>query len=716
MLKIVRHLKDVKWLVLVIVGLLIVQAYCDLALPQYMSDIVDVGLSRGGIAEVAPNEMRASTLENLSLFMSEADASYVREAYRENADGNLTLAVKDRETLDRLADALTGPMLGLIGMRQMGVDIEAAKQGLAAGAVTREQMQAQLEQGMAQLGDTGEMIKSAAAAQFVSAEYEALGVDTGAIQTRYILFAGLKMIGMTLIVAVCAILAGLIASRIAARMGMNLRGQVFHKVVSFSNGDIEKFSTASLITRTTNDIQQVQFFAVMMLRMVIYAPIIGVGGVLKVIGTRTNMGWIIAVGVAVVMLLVGVIISISIPKIKKMQGLIDRINLISREILSGLQVIRAFGRADHENKRFEVANTNLMKTQLFTNRVMTMMMPAIMFIMNVLTLGIVWFGTHGIDTGTMQLGSMMAFMTYAIQILMSFLMLTMVFAVMPRAVVSAERVDEVLATEASVVDREALPAESRTDFTGRVSFEHVSFRYPDAEQDVLADITFEAQPGKTTAIIGSTGSGKSTLLNLIPRFYDVTGGAIKIDGVDIRDLSQNKLRGLLGYVPQRGVLFSGTIESNLKFGGDGITDEAMQQAAEIAQAADFIGAKPEQYNDPIAQGGTNVSGGQKQRLSIARAIAKNPKILLFDDSFSALDFKTDVKLRRALSEKVAGTTILIVAQRISTVLHADQIVVLDEGRAVGIGTHESLMENCRMYQEIARSQLSEAELKGGKGA
>ncbi|MEG1879320.1 MAG: ABC transporter ATP-binding protein, partial [Pseudoflavonifractor sp.] len=498
----------------------------------------------------------------------------------------------------------------------------------------------------------------------------------------------------------------------AAKLGLDLRGDVFKKVVSFSSAELDRFSTASLITRSTNDIQQVQMVVVMLLRIVIYAPIVGIGGVMKVAATHTGMGWIIALAVGIIVLLVVTLMAIAMPKFQKMQTLIDRLNLVAREILTGLPVIRAFSREQHEEKRFDLANLDLKKTQLFTNRVMTFMMPAMMLVMNGISVLIVWNGAQGINAGTLQVGGMMAFITYTMQIVMAFLMISMISIMLPRAAVSARRINEVLETVPSIRDKSSLKDKDLADCSGVLAFEDVSFRYPDADADVLEHISFTARPGETTAIIGSTGSGKSTLLNLIPRFFDVSYGRLTVDGVDIRDISQHKLRSLLGYVPQKGVLFSGDITSNLKFGGEEITDAAVQEAAEIAQASDFIAEKPEGYDAPIAQGGSNVSGGQKQRLSIARAIAKHPKIFLFDDSFSALDYKTDVVLRRALGEKIKDATIIIVAQRISTILHADQIIVLDEGKVAGIGNHEALMETCPTYQEIAKSQLSAAELGG----
>ena len=537
---------------------------------------------------------------------------------------------------------------------------------------------------------------------------KAAGVDVDKIQKTYLVYAGLKMVGMALLMGVVTVLVGFFASKVAAGIGMTLRENVFKKVVGFSNAEMDRFSTASLITRSTNDIQQIQMVSVMLLRMVAYAPILGIGGVLKVVQTGAGMGWIIVLAIIVIIGYVLLLMSSAMPKFKLMQKLVDRINLVSREILTGLSVIRAFGWEDTEEERFDAANKDLTKTTLFTNRVMTFMMPGMMMIMNVLTVGIVWFGAKKIDAGSMQVGAMTAFITYAMMIVMSFLMLTMMSIMLPRAAVAAERIDEVIQTESSIVDIDE--PETLTTHNGRIAFEHVCFRYPGATEDVLHDIDFVAEPGKTTAIIGSTGCGKSTLVNLIPRLYDVTDGKITLDGKDIRRIAMSDLREEIGYVPQKGILFSGTIASNLRFGKGDATEEEIERAADIAQATEFIDVKEDRYDSAIAQGGSNVSGGQKQRLAIARAIAKNPKICIFDDSFSALDLKTDAALRGALSENVTDSTIIIVAQRISTILHAEQILVLDEGRIVGKGTHEELLEHCEVYRQIAESQLSASEL------
>ena len=719
MLNILKYLKKHGGMVVLILALLCVQAYCDLTLPKYTSDIVDVGIQQSGVERVAPQQMRGTTMETLTLFLSDEDEATLRAAYTAAEDGTYTLTVRDKKTLDQLDQMLGLPMVALYQMEQQGMDPamltaqveQVGREAFKAGLM--EQMEAMADQ----YGATADMLTDQMAILFVRQEYETMGMDLNAMQRSYLLTTGGKMLALTLLMVAAAITAGMLASRVAASVGMELRGKVFRKVVSFGNAEIDKFSTASLITRSTNDIQQIQMVVVMLLRLVLYAPIIGIGGIVRVASTRTGMGWIIGVAVGVLLALIVVLMTVAMPKFKKMQTLIDRVNLVSREILTGLPVIRAFSREAYEEKRFDKANRDLMGTQLFTNRTMSMMMPIMMLIMNGISVLIVWAGAHGVDLGTMQVGDMIAFITYTMQIVMAFLMISVVSIMLPRAGVSAKRIQEVLDTKVSVRDPESgkNKDESKENWRGEVCFEDVSFRYPDAQADVLEHISFTARPGETTAIIGSTGSGKSTLLNLIPRFFDVSYGRITIDGVDIRNLSLHKLHSLLGYVPQKGVLFSGTIESNLKFGGEDITDEAMRQAAAIAQADDFIDAKPEGYESPIAQGGTNVSGGQKQRLSIARAIAKNPKVYLFDDSFSALDYKTDAALRRALSEQVKDAAVIIVAQRISTILHARQIIVLDEGKVAGIGTHEELMASCPTYQEIARSQLSEAEL-GGVGA
>ena len=716
MLNILKYLKKHVGMVLLIICLLIVQAACDLNLPQYMSRIVDVGIQQSGVERATPDQMRPETLEALTLFLSDEDEAVLRSAYE--TEGDLCrLTVTDGDQLDQLDGMLRLPMAALYQMGQQGMTPEQMT-AMAAAAPDRQSVKAQIAQSMetmtAQLTGVSDTMLDQTAILFVQQEYAATGVDLNQLQQSYLISTGAKMLGLTLLMIVMAILASLLASRVAATVGMELRGQVFRKVISFSNAEIDRFSTASLITRSTNDIQQVQMVMVLLLRMVIYAPILGIGGVIQVASTGTGMGWIIALAVGIILVVVAVLMRVAMPKFKIMQTMVDRLNLVSRETLTGLSVIRAFSREKYEEERFEGANRDLMRTQLFTNRTMSMMMPLMMLIMNGICVLIVWAGAHGIDLGTMQVGDMMAFITYTMQIVMSFLLIAVVSIMLPRAGVSASRIQEVLDTPISIQDPEEKKNQDQAvaDWKGEVTFEDVSFRYPDAQADVLEHISFTAKPGQTTAIIGSTGSGKSTLLNLIPRFFDVSYGRITIDGVDIRRLSQHKLHELMGYVPQKGVLFSGDITSNLKFGGEDISDFDMVQAARIAQAESFIDEKPEGYKAPIAQGGSNVSGGQKQRLSIARALAKKPKIVLFDDSFSALDYKTDVALRRALSEELTDVTVIIVAQRISTILHAQQIIVLDEGKVAGIGDHETLMRTCPTYQEIARSQLSESELGG----
>ena len=732
MLNIFRHLAKHWATILAVVVLLLVQANCDLALPSYTSDIVDVGIQQGGVENGLPGSARQTTLDALSVLMSGEDAAALDAAYGP-ADENGVRALLDTVTEEQqaaLADALTTPDVALYmaaaaqSASRQGVetalpepqDLDSAAAMLSAAAAApgfdHEALLARLSGAAGSLDETAAETLASQAVQLVRLEYQAQGID-GDVQMHYLLTTGGEMLLVALLMAAAAISVGFLASRVSAAVGRDLRRQVFGKVISFSNAETDRFSTASLITRTTNDIQQVQMTSVMLLRIVIYAPILGIGGIIRVAGTDTGLSWIIVLAVALLLALVFVLMQVAMPKFKIMQKLVDRLNLVSREILTGIMPIRAFSREKFEEERFDAANKDLMKTQLFTNRTMTFMMPAMTLIMNGISLLIVWFGGHAMETSGMQVGDLIAFITYTMQIVMSFLMLTAISIMLPRAGVAADRIEEVLRTEPVIEDPAPaqLPAGlENKQWRGVVQFDHVNFRFPGADADALEDITFTAEPGKTTAIIGSTGCGKSTLLNLIPRFYDVTGGKITLDGVDLRQMPQETLRAQLGYVPQKGVLFSGTIESNLKFGGDAIPDADMVQAAEIAQAAEFISAKPEGYQSPIAQGGTNVSGGQKQRLSIARAIAKNPKVYLFDDSFSALDYKTDVTLRRALKENTGDATVIIVAQRISTVLHADQILVLDDGRIVGCGRHADLLATCPEYREIAKSQLSEKDL------
>ena len=712
MLHIFGYLKRSWKSVVLIFMLLIFQASCDLTLPQFTSNLVDIGIQQNGIAHAAPAEMRDTTMEDLSLFLTDEEQALVSSSYQQSGD-RWVRTTDDEKTLEQLDEAMSMPMVMLDTIQSSDqIDRDALHARLESGEITREHLLGAESQMESQLSGMGGSTITQKAILFTQKEYEALGYDLHKMQMNYLLTTGGKMLALSLGMVAAAILVGLIASRTAAELAMHLRESLFTRVVSFGNEEMTKFSTASLITRSTNDIQQVQMVIVMLLRIVLYAPILGVGGIFRVMRTETSMAWIIAVAVGAVMCLVAVLMGVALPRFKKMQTLIDNLNLVAREILTGLPVIRAFSREKHEEERFDGANIVLTRTQLFTNRVMTFMMPCMMLIMNVVTVAIVWFGAHGVDLGNMQVGDMMAFITYTMQIIMSFLMISMISIMLPRAGVAADRINEVLTTEPRIRDKAKVEDDKLTDCRGEVVFDDVSFRYPDADADVLEHISFTAKPGQTTAIIGSTGAGKSSLLNLIPRFFDVSYGRITIDGIDIRNLSLHKLHEVLGYVPQKGVLFSGDIESNLKFGGADISDAQMEQAAEIAQATEFIEGKPDRYQTPIAQGGTNVSGGQKQRLSIARAIAKTPKIYLFDDSFSALDYKTDAALRRALSERVHDATTIIVAQRISTILHAEQIIVLDEGKVAGIGTHEELMKTCTTYQEIARSQLSEKELGG----
>ena len=715
MFKLFKYLGKHKTAVFAVIALLIVQAYCDLSLPSYTSEIVDVGIQQKGIERVTPEIIREETLTTLTMFMNEDEADIVKKAYTLNEEGFFELVVDEKEALEELDNIFRVPMIILSQMQESEeFDLESAMQMLECGMITKEQLLMVRQQAEEQMQDVSETILEQMAVLAVEKEYEACNVDMGSYQTSYLLSTGAKMLSLTLLMVAAAIAVGFIAARVSAQIGRDLRSKVFNRVVSFSNKELNEFSTASLITRSTNDIQQVQNVSVMILRMVIYAPILGIGGIIKVANTKTGMEWIVAVAVIVIMGIVAVLMAVAMPKFKKMQTLVDRVNLVAREILTGIPVIRAFSREKTEEERFDKANKDLMGTQLFTNRVMTTMMPTMMLIMNAITVAIVWFGAKGIDAGNLQVGDMMAFITYTMQIVMAFLMITMISVMLPRAGVAAERIDEVLNTEPDIHDKKEVLDAQIKEKKGVLEFENVSFRYPGADEDALEHISFRAEPGKTTAIIGSTGCGKSTLLQLIPRFYDVTEGSVKVDGIDVRDLSQKTLRDYLGYVPQKGVLFSGTIESNIKYGGE-ISDEVMVEAAEIAQAVEFIDNKPAKYQSEISQGGTNVSGGQKQSLSIARSIAKKPKIFLFDDSFSALDYKTDAVLRHQLGEKIKDATVIIVAQRISTILHADQIIVLDDGKIAGIGNHEQLLASCEAYQEIAKSQLSATELERNGG-
>ena len=706
--KIFRNLAPYWKSVIIILALLAVQAFCDLAMPQYTSDIIDTGIQNGGIAYSVPQSVTQTDFEEAELFMTDEQAGLWKKSYDLEEDGIYRLNISKKKDITAVQNELLVPILINYQLKddERVQFIQAAKAGLA-GKDAVIQMQDKASQMIDSMGAS--LVSSMGVAYAKQCDANA-GMDMNKIQLNYLLAAGGKMVGLALIMAAATVLVGLAASRVAAGVGLTLRGNLFKKVVGFSNTEMDKFSTASLITRCTNDVQQIQMVTVIMLRIVAYAPIIGIGGIIKVLNTGSHMEWVIGLAVLLIMGFVLVLTSIAMPKFKLMQKLVDKVNLVSREILTGLSVIRAFGREDEEEKRFDAANTELTKTNLFTNRVMTFMMPGMMFIMYVITVLIVWVSAHHIDAGTMQVGTMTAFMTYAMQIVMAFLMLTMLSIMLPRAAVAADRIDEVMKTVSSVENPDN-PVHVEDKAEGKVRFNHVNFRYPNAEDCVLENIDFEALPGQTTAIIGSTGCGKSTLVNLIPRLYDVTEGSITIDGTDIRDMSLEDLRGMIGFVPQKAVLFSGTIASNIKFGNSDASDDDMKQCAQIAQATEFIEEKDDTYNSRIAQGGSNVSGGQKQRLSIARAIAKHPKIFVFDDSFSALDLKTDAALRKALGENVRNSTMIIVAQRVSTILHAEQIIVLDEGRIAGIGTHGQLLENCEVYKEIAMSQLSEEELK-----
>lgn len=715
-----------KW-ILVIVAFLVMQAFCDLSLPQYTSDIIDVGIMSSGVEHILPEEMTQEDFVSAQLFMTSREKKTFAACYKEpKKDGNYVRNCEE-DTLDDMDESLLEPIVMVYQMSQMKesdidekaltgkmgtdgtqVDMKQLMQALAAGQVPDQQILEMRKQVSGQIDAIGSStLKSMGVTYAISCDKNA-GVDVDAIQKHYLWTTGAKMLGFALLMVMAAVVVGYCASRVGASIGRDLRDKTFRNVVQYSNAEMDHFSTASLITRSTNDVQQIQMVTAVFLRMILYAPIIGIGGVIKVAQTHAGMEWAIALAVLVILGFVMLLTSLAMPKFKIMQNLVDRLNLVSREILTGLNVIRAFGREKREEERFDEANRNLTKTQLFTNRVMTFMMPGMMMIMNVLTVGIVWFGAHKIDQGTMQVGSMTAFITYAMMIVMAFLMLAAMSIMLPRAAVAAERIDEVIRTQSSIA--EPMQPEKIKEHRGVICFSHVNFRYPNAQEDVLSDIDFVAEPGKTTAIIGSTGCGKSTLVNLIPRLYDVTGGSITMDGIDIRKLAMAELREEIGFVPQKGVLFSGTIASNLRFGKDDATDEQIREAAEIAQASDFIAEKKEGYDSAIAQGGSNVSGGQKQRLAIARAIAKQPQVFIFDDSFSALDLKTDAALRRALAKKVADKTVIIVAQRISTILHADQILVLNDGRIVGKGTHEELLRGCETYREIARSQMSAKEL------
>ena len=781
MLKVLKNLKNSWITVLIIVILLCVQAATDLALPDYTSKIVNVGIQYGGIEEAIPEVVSEEAMEEL-LFFTENDEQILEnyDLVAENPDQHQEKVIKkylgneynveennlyvlknlDEEQLSNLENLMISPLVeySAITSEETATQIkeqimQTMTENMASSALlenenltsqttsensedTMAQMQTNLEdmnvmdlleqmpegqqavvleQFTNYTSQMSDSLKEQAGISAVKQLYIDLGVDTDKLQNDYILLSGLQMLGIALISMTCAVTIMLCSSRVAAKLGKTLRDKVFKKVLSFSTAELREFSTASLITRSTNDIQQIQMLIAILFRVVVYAPIIGIGGFVKVLTTSDNsMAWIIGVAILAILFVVGTLFIVAMPKFKKLQDLIDKLNQVSREILTGLPVIRAFNKEKKEEKRFDNSNKDLMKANIFVNRAMSMMMPLLMFIMSSITVLIVWVGAHNVDAGTLQVGDMMAFIQYTMQIVMAFLMISMISIMLPRAAVSARRINEVVDTEPSIKDKEETKR-FEPNKKGLVEFKNVSFRYPDADTEILEDINFTAEPGKTTALIGSTGSGKSTVVNLIPRFYDVTEGELLVDGVNVKDVAQKDLRDIIGFVPQKGVLFSGTIESNIKYADDSMSDEQMEKAAEIAQAKEFIDGKPEKYQDPIAQGGSNVSGGQKQRLSIARAIAKDPEIFIFDDSFSALDFKTDSKLREALAEKTENKTVIIVAQRISTILNADKIIVLEEGKIVGQGTHEELMQNNETYRQIALSQLSEEELNGKGG-
>ena len=763
MTKLFKYLKQSWVAIFTILILLALQATTELSLPTYTSNIVNVGIQQSGIENATIKAIRESEMNKLTTFMNDSDKEKVLDNYKLVNKDNLSkeefnnykkeypiikkeslyvLSTKDKDTIDKLSDILSKPMLIVYNMENSSEDNKISDSMISKmtgqnnmsanmdksqmakfmddngdfdifayiNAMPKEQKKEMLSQIDEQFVNLPDAMLGQGAIKFVKAEYKAMGVDIDSIQMNYIFVTGLKMIGITIISVICSITVGFIAARVAATLGKNLRAMTFKKVMNFSKKEISEFSTASLITRSTNDIQQIQQMMVMMLRMVFFAPFMAIGGIIKALSTNLSMSWIIGLGVVCVFGIVLVMFTVVMPKFKILQNLVDRLNLVTREILTGLGVIRAFSNEKFEEDRFDVANKDLTKVNMFVNRMMSCMMPAMMLIMNLISILIVWVGAKNIDLGNMQVGDMMAFIQYTMQIVMSFLMISMVSVMMPRAAVSANRIDEVLTTDISIKEIDKVE-EFNDNKKGLVEFKNVSFQYPDADEKILHDISFTAKPGQTTAFIGSTGSGKSTLINLIPRFYDVTEGEIKVDGVNIKNASIHDLRERIGYVPQKGVLFSGTIDSNIKYGNKTASKEVVETASRVAQATEFIDSKPDRYETPIAQGGSNVSGGQKQRLSIARAIAKEPEIYIFDDSFSALDFKTDAKLRRALKEETGDATVLIVAQRISTILHAEQIVVLDQGKIVGIGNHKQLLKNCEVYKEIALSQLSKEELE-----
>ena len=755
MFKIFKHLKNSSFIIFIIILLLAGQATCELSLPTYTSNIINIGIQQGGIENPTPEVIRAKQMNKLFIFMSDKNKNTVLDNYKllkkdslskeeydkykdkypslENEDLYL-LNTKDKEKIEKLNNILGKPELMVNALESddessklikaqiaknmyqpnmqqnnVSIDLENIDMFTLLESIPKQQKDTMIEEMDKKLVDLPDAMISQGAVSFVKSEYEKIGIDTGNLQTKYIINTGLIMIGITILGVIAAILVGFLASRVGASLGRTLRSKTFEKVMKFSSKEMTEFSTASLITRSTNDIQQIQMMTVMMLRMVFFAPFMALGGIYKVLNTNTSMTWIIGVAVLGVVVIVIILFTTVMPKFKVLQNLVDKLNLVTREILTGLQVIRAFSTEKFEEDRFDKANKDLTKVNMFVNRIMSCMMPAMMLIMNAISVLIVWVGSQNIDTGAMQVGDMMAFIQYTMQIVMSFLMISMISVMLPRAAVSANRINEVLEKEI-VIKEDNVPEKFDEDKKGMVEFKNVSFKYPDADEEILHDINFIAKPGQTTAFIGSTGSGKSTLINLIPRFHDVTQGEILVDGHNIKNVSIHDLRDKIGYIPQKGILFSGTINSNLKYGKKDANEEDVEKAARIAQALDFINDKEDKFESEISQGGSNVSGGQKQRLSIARAIAKDPEIFIFDDSFSALDFKTDAKLRKALKEEIKDSTILIVAQRISTILDAEQIIVLDEGRVVGKGTHKELLKNCEIYKEIALSQLSKEEL------
>ena len=734
--KLFKYLKTYWKMAVVILLVLLVQVYCDLSLPSYTSDIVNVGIQQAGVDDKIPEAISEEEMEKVLLFVQADDRQTVLDAYEkdENTYNQTAYVLKENiqdneEKTEELEEILSVPMMMTAGFEQGSDTTAKIEEQLRANIpaemlpkdatvfdilkmLPQEQLSQMTDKMKDQMDDMPDTIIEQAGISYIKTAYEDLGMDMNQIQFHYLFVTGGKMLALALLGMLASVLVGLLASRVGASTGRDLRGKVFRKVVGFSNNEFDQFSTASLITRSTNDIQQIQMLIVMLLRIVLYAPLIAIGGIYKVFQTNVSMSWIIALAAILIVLVVSVLFIVAMPKFKIMQQLVDKLNLVTREILTGLSVIRAFSTEKHEEERFDKANRDLTKTNLFVNRAMTFMMPVMMVVMNAISVLIVWTGAHGINDGQMQVGDMMAFIQYTMQIIMGFLMLCMISVMLPRAAVAAERVDEVLTSKTIIKDPKQ-PKHLPKKTEGVLKFNHVAFKYPGADEDILEDIDFTAHPGQTTAIIGSTGSGKSTLVNLIPRFYDVTEGSITLDGIDIREITQQELRSKLGYVPQKGVLFSGTIGSNIMFGNPDGNEQDMEEAAKIAQATEFIDTKSKKYDSTISQGGGNVSGGQKQRLSIARAIAKHPKLFVFDDSFSALDYKTDVALRKALKEKTSDSTVLIVAQRISTILHAEQIIVLDDGKIAGVGTHQELLKNCEVYQQIAASQLSEAELKAG---